>query len=315
MALQATARLLPRAAAQVPRAAVALPLRWRRRLAIVLALAVAFGALYMLWFRDSSLVRVEKVKVVGIAAAPDARGLRAELVKAAKGMTTLHVDEGALLRSVKGEPVVRGIEAQPDFPHGLVITVVENSPVAILSDGSRRVPVAADGTLLEDVDAGSPLPLLHTTSVPAAGRLGAGGTADRVAVAAAAPAPLRARIESITIQPGKGFVAQLRNGPAVWLGGRPRVELKWDSAAAVLAAPSSRGADYIDVRMPERPVAGGLQSDEPAQPGPAAPVPGSVPGAAAPIPADPQEGTAPGASAPPAVARQAAPQPQQNTQP
>src|SRR5207244_3598756 len=58
--------------------------------------------------------------------------------------------------------------------------------------------------------------------------------------------------------PVKGLVAYIRSGPEVILG--PPVELgfKWTAAAAILADPTSRGASYIDVRLPDRPVAGGL---------------------------------------------------------
>ena len=58
--------------------------------------------------------------------------------------------------------------------------------------------------------------------------------------------------------PDKGLVAYLRNGPQVIFGSAKALDEKWAAAAAVLADGSSRGASYIDVRMPDRPVAGGL---------------------------------------------------------
>jgi cell division protein FtsQ len=177
------------------------------------------------------------------------------------------------------------------------------------------VPVAADGTLLQGVDAKTMLPTVRTLALPTGRRLGSGPALDRVAVAAAAPAALLAKVASITIQPGKGFVAQLTGGPAVWLGGQARLEAKWAAAAAVLAQESSQGATYIDARLPERPVAGGVDAPTDSQVVPEAP----AAGAPSAIPASPSEGTAPGAEpAPttPAVPTATAPQtPPPNTQP
>jgi cell division protein FtsQ len=301
-------RLLPRAVALLPRLAAPLGPHWRRRLAIAGLLLAALGAAYMLWFRDSSFVRVEQVEVTGLATAPGASTLEAQLTEAAKGMTTLHADEDALRGVVADDPVVLDLRLVPDFPNRLTIEVVERQPVAIVSGSAGEVPVAADGTVLKGVEFDGNLPEISTTTViPSSGRLGSGPALDRVEVAAAAPAPLRGKIGSITIQPEKGLVAQIADGPAVWLGDGERLEAKWNAAAAVLAERSSAGASYVDVRVPERSVAGGLvvatepqesPADaapdvapvEPAEPVPA-PVEPAVPAApvdpAAP-PADPQ---------------------------
>jgi cell division protein FtsQ len=288
------ARLLPRAFTFVPRVVTAGPVHWRRRAIAGLLVAAILAAGYVLWFRDSSLVRVENVRVVGLSAAPDAPKLRAQLAGAALGMTTLDVDQARLRGLVSRSPAVHAIEVTPDFPHGLLIRITENRPVALLSAGGHNVPIAADGTLLEGVDAGTALPTVRTVALPTGTRLGSGPALDRVTVAAAAPPALLAKVASITIQPGKGFVAQLTGGPAIWLGGNARLEEKWAAAAAVLAQPSSQGATYVDARLPERPVAGGLQVPTNAQPGPEAPAPGAIPGAPAAIPADPNAGTVPG---------------------
>ncbi len=289
--MTAVARLLPRAFTFVPRVVGAGSVHWRRRLLVLALLAALLTGAYMFWFRDSSLVRVERVRVVGLAAAPDVPRLRAALTAAGKEMTTLHVDDARLRSVVANAPVVRAVTAEPDFPHGLTIRVTENRPVALLSAGGHNVPVAADGTVLQGVDIPSTLPSVRTGGLPTH-RLGSGNAFDRVTVAAAAPAALLPKISSITLQPGKGYVAQVTNGPAVWLGGLARLDMKWDAAAAVLAQQSAAGASYIDVRLPERPVAGGVDAPSDPQPGPEAAAPGAVPGSPAPIPADPTGSTA-----------------------
>jgi cell division septal protein FtsQ len=244
-------------------------------------------------------VRVEKVTVEGLATTPGAAQLREQLTEAAKLQTTLHLDEAKLREITSHYPVVRSIEVQPDFPHGLTITVTENTPVALVSAGDRSVPVAADGTLLEGLDTDASLPTIRAEALPAERRVPGGETLDRVAVAAAAPEDIRAKVTSITVEPEYGYVAHVEDGPEVWLGGQHRLRLKWAAATAILAEESSQGATYVDVRIPERGVAGGLTITEeplgdvdeqtqivpeaaaPAEPDPAAPV---DPAAAAPAP-------------------------------
>ena len=60
----------------------------------------------------------------------------------------------------------------------------------------------------------------------------------------------------------------LKAGPELYFGDADRVTAKWAAAARVLADASSKGATYVDVRLPERPVAGGVAPDTPGQPGP-----------------------------------------------
>jgi hypothetical protein len=47
----------------------------------------------------------------------------------------------------------------------------------------------------------------------------------------------------------------LHRGPRLIFGNYALLHAKWDAAAAVLADPSSRGAVYIDLRVPSRPAA------------------------------------------------------------
>jgi cell division protein FtsQ len=74
---------------------------------------------------------------------------------------------------------------------------------------------------------------------------------------ALAPAVLRARILRAYVGP-QGLTAIFRNGPALYFGDSGRLVAKWAAAIRVLADATSQGASYIDVRVPERPAAGGI---------------------------------------------------------
>jgi cell division protein FtsQ len=69
-----------------------------------------------------------------------------------------------------------------------------------------------------------------------------------------------------------GLTLELRDGPKLVFGDLRGLEAKWAAASRVLADPGSEGATYVDVRVPERPAAGGLApmgegpADEPTVP-------------------------------------------------
>jgi cell division protein FtsQ len=247
---------LPRIVVGLPRAAMPGP-HGRRRLVALVLVATALAAAYTFWLRDSSLVRVEHVSVSGLARA-DVPRVQAKLAAAARHMTTLHVDAAALRRAVADEPIVQSIAVETDFPHGLRIVIVQNRPVALLVAGGREAAVAPDGTLLEGAKLSASLPVVRLGALPGNGHLPAGTALQRVLVAAAAPPRLLAHVASITIENGRGAVAQIAGGPVIIFGRPVELARKWMAAAAVLAQHSSQGASFIDVRMPDRPVAGGL---------------------------------------------------------
>jgi cell division protein FtsQ len=219
----------------------------------VLALLVAG----LLWFRDSSLVAVQKVTVVGLSG-PEAGKVTTQLEDAAKDMTTLHV-RGDQLRSVVAPyPVVKDLRVSTDFPHGLKITVVENTPVAVVVADGAKTPVSADGQLLRGAGQRA-LPEVPMSVPPGGERIVDKTAREAIAALAAAPAALRDRVLRASTTKQGGLTLVLHNGPDLRFGGADRLAAKWAAAAAVLADDNSRGATYLDLRYPERPAAGGLE--------------------------------------------------------
>lgn len=230
------------ATARMPvRVALAMPPRLRRRLGLLLLLVAALGALYWFWFRESSFAAVEDVTVTGLTTA-DAPRIRRTLENAAAGMSTLAVDRAELEAAVAGNPLVHALRVVPDFPHALRIEVVENRPVAVLRGGDA---VTAEGKLIPDLPVNGQLPLLR-------------GPQQLAVVLAAAPQPLLERMRLVRQDREKGVVVAMRSGPEIVIGEPESLRVKWDAATRVLADGDSRGASYIDVSIPERPVAGGL---------------------------------------------------------
>lgn len=230
----------------------------RRRTRVILGAVLAVAVLVPLglWFRTSSFVRVEHVRVIGIEGR-QAAAVRGALTEAALDMTVLDVRRDALQAAVEPYPVVRSLRTETDFPHGVTIRVNAYDPVGALQSGGQLTPVSADGTILRGT-ATRGLPTVGIRDTPAGNRLRDAQALNAVHLLASAPPALRARVAHVYRGP-RGLAATLENGPKLYFGGSSRLAAKWGAAAQVLAHRTSKGASYVDLRVPERPVAGGLQ--------------------------------------------------------
>jgi len=230
----------------------------RRRLLVAPLATCLLGGAYFAGLRDLSLLAVDEVNVTGLSG-KDAGDVRAALESAGRSMTTLHVDRRALEDAAASFPSVRALEVDSDFPDRLKIRVVEHRPVAVLVADGKRVPIAAGGALLTGLARGRPLPSIEARgAIPAAG-LGPGPALDSARVAGGAPAALAERLESIERDDDRGVVVSLgEDAPEIVFGEPNQIAAKWAAATTVLADRDAVGAQYIDVRLPGRPVAGGL---------------------------------------------------------
>lgn len=252
------------------------------RVVIGLVVAVVLLGGGWLWLRTSPLVAVRNVRVVG-AHGPDARAIRAAIENAALDQTTLHLDPAALKRAVAAYPLVKSLELHAHPPHGLTVVVESERPVAWVAGGGQRVAVNATGKLLRGAFSTLPLPTVPVSVQPAGGHVTDRSALRALDALAEAPPALAARVLRVRTVTRFGLVAILRRGPQIRLGDTTRLAAKWFSAARVLADPSSKGARYIDVRVPERPAAGGVAAAS--QPGASTAVTPAVPAPSATAPA------------------------------
>jgi cell division protein FtsQ len=227
------------------------------------ALATVLLVAGALWLRDSALFSVEKVDVSGLSG-PAAPRVAAALRDTADGMSTLHVDQGKLRRSVADYPQVRDLEISRKGAHELRVHVVEWVPIGAVTAGGRRIPVAADGTLLAGLTTARALATVPVSRVPSGRRLRDDRGLEGVELLATAPAPLRARITRVSVG-ARGLAVTMRQGPDLYFGTPDRLDAKWLAAAGVLADADARGARYVDLTVPEHPAAGGVKQT--AQPG------------------------------------------------
>jgi cell division septal protein FtsQ len=251
----------------VSTASVALPTRTRARIRVLRRRLLAIGligiglfALYMLWFRDSSLVAVKTVRVEGTRA--NDRLLERALSEAGRQMTILHIRQSVLADAARPFPLVESVSAEPSLLSTLTIHVTERRPAALIGGGSDAVAVAGDGTVLRGLPAGHfHLPKLPLSSPPKGRRLH-GPTLQQAEILGAAPAALRPYLED-SFNGTDGVGVRLVGGVELRFGDPLRAADKWRAAAAVLSDSELGPLDYVDLSVPGRPAVGGDRHSPP----------------------------------------------------
>jgi cell division protein FtsQ len=219
--------------------------------------AAALAAAYFGWFRNSSFVAVDKVRVEGVTT--DAERVAAALTEEAKAMTTLNFDASRLQAATKAFPTVAAVDADPDFPSGVEIRVTERPPVLLVRSGDAVVPVAGDGTILRGLDLGERADDLPQIEVDELGQAAAltGAPLAQAQIAGAVPDPLRPLVEEISYDDDLGVEVTMSGDIPIRFGTGAAAAPKWAAVAAVLADPKLKTLTYVDVRVPERPSVGG----------------------------------------------------------
>jgi cell division protein FtsQ len=221
-------------------------------LAGAVALILVLG--YLLWLRDSSWFAIEEVTVDGLTA--NQQEISASLAEASKDMTTLHIRDDELRDAVAGYPTVASIKAEATLLHKLRIEVTERLPVAVAKVDGRQVAVSEDGFVLLGVDF-DPKELPSLVPGETEGPILSDEGAAQAAIVGAGPDELRDRLKSAAWDEERGgVVVDLDGAPELRFGDGEDAEDKWKSVAAVLTDPELGSATYVDVSVPERPVAG-----------------------------------------------------------
>ena len=157
-------------------------------------------------------------------------------------------------------PTVASATFDRAFPHTLAVRVVPEHPVAVIRQGARAYVVSARGRVVARVRPGTRPGLARIWVGQAAATLTPGATVVgdlRTAVTAVSPlAGHRFPSRVISVQATEdALTLRLRSGLEVRLGDAADVPLKLAVARRLipLLQPGSR---YLDVSVPERPVAG-----------------------------------------------------------
>lgn len=232
-----------------------------RSLALGGALVLLALGLYGL-ARETSMFAVDTIRVEG--AGPTLAAQVQRELRRYDGRSLVSVDARAVQQHVDGLPAVRRSVVDRAFPHTLRIRVVPEIPVAVLRRGTDSWLVSARGRVIAPVALGGhrwlPRIWLPTrTEIELGSLLGGeqGGLAAR-SLAALVGSGFTSRITFVRALDGQ-ITLGLRGGLEVRLGAPIDLRLKIAIAHGIvpqLALPSAGGPDYLDIAVPERPVAG-----------------------------------------------------------
>ena len=225
---------------------------------LLISFAVVLGTLGAYWGAVTSPVfAVDRVEVLG--APPEVVREVEAATKNVIGVSLVAVDAEAIEGTLRALPSVAGVSVDRAFPHALVVRVAPERPVAVARRGHSSWLVTGTGKVIRAVETGSErayprIWLTKGVAVSVGGTLPASYTPATRALAAATEEKLPRRVKAVRAE-GDGLTLVLRRGPEIRLGEATDLGLKVAVASAVFRLVES-GTTYIDVSVPERPVAG-----------------------------------------------------------
>ncbi len=205
--------------------------------------------------RQTGVFSLDRIAVDGAPGATAAR-IRAAL-SPYLGESLVRFDRRDAERRLASVPEVAEAHFDRDFPHTLKVRVWLERPVAVLRRGSEAWLVSSSARVLEHLK--RPYPHLPRIWLPASADVSVNATLDGAgAMGVAAVAPLGSlrlagRVRQVLTGEG-GLTLVLSSGTKLRLGDTGDLRLKLAIARQIL--PMTHGAAYVDVSVPERPVAG-----------------------------------------------------------
>jgi len=235
-----------------------LPRRRRRVLPVVLgaAVLVAAGAGAYVAAGRTSVFALRTIQVEGASPAVAAQ-VRSTL-DGYTGKSLVRFDADDAERRLSTISEIAGATFDRAFPHTLKVRVRTERPVAVLRRGAEAWLVSATARVLRTLEQ-RPYPRLPRIWLPRSADVAVNSTLGgpgAQGVAALAPlGPLRVGAKVTQVRTGDGqLTLVLASGTELRLGDSGDLRLKLSIAKQLL--PLTVGAPYLDVSVPERPVAG-----------------------------------------------------------
>ena len=205
----------------------------------------------------SSVFAVERVEVLG--APPEIMREVEAATQGVLGTSLVAVDAADVEGTLRALPSVAGVSVDRAFPHTLVVRIAPERAVAVARRGHSSWLVTGSGKVIREIETGSErafprLWLTRGVAIRVGGTLPASYTPATKALAAAREEKLPRRVKAVR-STGAELTLVLHRGPEIRLGEAADLGLKVAVATAAFRLVGS-GTTYIDVSVPERPVAG-----------------------------------------------------------
>jgi cell division protein FtsQ len=217
-------------------------LAWRYLLVLVVVLALVGGGIWAVGF--STWLAVETIDVSG------AQTVEAADIRARSGIDVgeplARVDLASAERRIGALAVVRSVDVTRQWPNGILISIEERVPIAVVEIGGRLRGMDADGVVFRDYKkAPANLPLVRTS-------IGTTSAALREAakVISALPQELSLLVDHVQVTTVDQISLVLKDGRTVVWGSADESDTKADVLATLLATVQ---ASAYDVSVPSKP--------------------------------------------------------------
>ena len=229
---------------------------FRPLLAALVAIALVGGAVGLyIAARQTSLFALNRIQVNG--APPEVAQEIRTVLAPYQGRSLVRFDTKHARRLLATVSEVADVKFDRDFPHTLKVRVRLERPVAVLRQGADAWLVSSSARVLRKLDQ-HPYPRLPRIWVPRSADIAVDSTLGGLgAKGVAALAPLRslhvgANVRQVRADDGE-LTLVLASGTELRLGNSGDLRLKLSIAKQLL--PLAVGARYVDISVPERPVA------------------------------------------------------------
>ncbi|HCB05184.1 MAG TPA: cell division protein FtsQ [Nocardioides bacterium] len=217
-------------------------LSWRPLLALVLVAALVGVGIYALWF--STWLAVDDVDVSG------AETVEVSEVKARSGIDVgepmISADLDNAERRIGALAVIRSVTVTRQWPNGILISIEERTPIAVVQIGDRLRGMDEEGVVFRDYRTAPPeLPRVVTTSGTTSAAL-----REAAEVVSALPQDLALIVDHVQVASVDEISLVLKDGREVVWGSADESATKADVLATLLATVK---AQVYDVSVPSRP--------------------------------------------------------------
>lgn len=221
-------------------------LAWRPLVAVVLALLLVGGLLWLVYF--SSYLSVQGVDVRGTSQLRESQVVAAAAVP--DGQALARVDLDRVRARVEALAPVRSADVSREWPDRVRIDVTERTPVAVVEIAGRLRGMDEDGVVFRDY-ARAPADLPRVESGADAG---SDALREAALVVAALPADLATKVDHVQVDTVDQITLVLRDGRTVRWGSSTDSDLKAEVLVKLIAA---RRAQSYDVSVPGQPTTSG----------------------------------------------------------
>jgi cell division protein FtsQ len=217
-------------------------LAWRYLLVVVLVLGIVGFGIYAVWF--SSWLAVDHIEVSGAQTVSESEIRDRSGID--EGEPLIQVDVAGAERRIGSLAEVKSVSVTRQWPDGILISIEERVPIAVVEIGGQLRGMDADGVVFRTYKKAPPgLPRVETSIGTTSAAL-----KEAAKVIAALPQELSLQVDHVEVETVDEISLVLKDGRTVIWGSADQSDKKAEVLATLLATVQ---AQVYDVSVPSKP--------------------------------------------------------------